>query len=72
MVWAKKKNFSIINKKEVERMIAYVVVGDVGVEEKGVHVYYFEKEIEEEDLDWEISQLKEFYDGVIVLREGES
>ena len=52
-------------------MIAYVVVGDVGIEEKGVHVYYFEKEIREEDLDWEISQLKEFYDGVIVLREGE-
>lgn len=53
-------------------MIAYVVVGDVGIEEKGVHVYYFEKEIEEEDLEWEISQLKEFYDGVVVFREGES
>ena len=53
-------------------MIAYVVVGDVGIEEKGVHVYYFEKEIREEDLDWEISQLKKFYDGVVVFREGES
>lgn len=49
-------------------MKAIVLVGEVkGVDGEGCHVYYFPKEIGNEDLDFEISQLCEFYDEVVVI-----
>ena len=41
-------------------------LGDIG---KWIHHYYFSKEIEEDELEFEISQLREFYDIVVVLED---
>lgn len=50
-----------------------VTIGDVILNDnvrKENHVYYFQKEIGEEDLNFEISQLKLFYEHGVVFREG--
>lgn len=50
-----------------------VTIGDVilndNVREEN-HVYYFQKEIGEEDFNFEISQLELFYEHGVVYREG--
>lgn len=49
-------------------MKAIVLVGEVkGVDGEGCHVYYFPEEIGSEELDFEISQLCEFYEQVVVF-----
>jgi hypothetical protein len=62
--------FVIIYLKDVIEMVAIVDIdcglGDIG---KWIHHYYFSKEIGEDELNFEISQLKEFYDIVVVLED---
>ena len=53
-------------------MKAIVTIGDVVLNDddrKDSHVYYFQGDIGDDDLDFEISQLKGFYDLVVVYRE---
>lgn len=54
-------------------MNVIVTIGDVILNDdvrKKNHVYYFQKEISKEDLNWEISQLELFYEHGVVYREG--
>ena len=52
---------------------AIVTIGNVILNDnvkEGKHVYYFQKEISKEDLEFEISQLELFYKHGVVFREG--
>lgn len=48
--------------------IGNVILNDKVREEN--HVYYFQKDIRKEDLNFEISQLELFYEHGVVYREG--
>ena len=55
------------------RMKCIATIGNVVLsdkESKNSHVYYFQKDIGDEDLDFEISQLIKFYEHGVVYREG--